>query len=206
MGEFLTNVITFLAILNPFALCLYLAGVMEDLSRREFFRVLLGACGISLVVFWLCSLFGEDILSGVIGVQPASMRVFGGLIFLAVGYGYAVKGYKQQEMLRGSLDELPSVIALPFMIGAGTVTQSILISKRIGPLHAGFAILISLAICLLAVVGFKLIRDTMRLKSERLFDRWVNILARLNGLLIGAISVEMIVNGLHSLWACEPPM
>jgi multiple antibiotic resistance protein len=192
--------IPFLAVLNPFALCLYLAEPMEDMHLRAFIRVVAGACGISLAVFSLFALTGEYLLRAWLGVHPAALRAFGGVIFLIVGYNYVVKGYRAATILRGSLDELPSAIALPFMVGAGTITQSILIGKQLAPLLSVATLAVGIAAAFLIVLLFKLIREHMRGQRERLFDRYVNILARINGLLIGAISVDMIVSALHALW------
>ena len=195
------SLIPFLAILNPFALCLYLVGVMEDLDKEAFLRVLIRACGISFAVFCVFGLAGEPFLVDLLGIRPDALRIFGGVIFFIVGYNYVVKGYRTNEMLRGSLDELPSAIALPFMIGAGTLTQSILIGKQhsmsVTILVISIGILVSFAI----VLVFKLIRDHMRGPKERVFERYVNIMVRINGLLIGAISTEMIISGVRNMWS-----
>ena len=200
MDAFLRDLIPFLAILNPFALSLYLAGVMEELTARQFLHVLLGACGISIVVFSLCALAGETMLVDWLGVRPSALRVFGGMIFFVVGYNYVLRGYRATEMLRGSAQALPSAIALPFMIGAGTITQSILIGKQ----HASPVVIALLAVGVGVsfgfVMAFKWLRDRMRGPREQVFDRYINILARLNGLVIGAVSTDMVVTGLHELW------
>lgn len=194
------SLIPFLAILNPFALCLYLVGTMEDLSMRAFLRVLAGACLISLSAFILCAVAGETILYHVLGVRIDAMRAFGGVIFFIVAYRYVMQGYRATEILRGSLEELPSAIALPYMIGAGTITQSILLGKQHNPIQSSIVLTAGMVLCFVAVVCFKLLRDRMRGARERIFDRYVNTLARINGLLIGAISTEMIVTGIEHLW------
>ena len=199
MDKIAGSLIPFLAILNPFALCLYLVGVMDDLSPRDFLRVLSWASIFSLIAFWLSALAGEPFLVDVLQVRPGALRAFGGIIFFVVAYNYVTKGYKTTEMLRGGLEELPSAIALPFMIGAGTITQAILLGKRHGPYISLLVLFIGLSISFLLVVAFKLIRDHLKEKRERVFDRYVNILSRINGLLIGAISTEMVVSGVREL-------
>lgn len=190
----------FIAILNPFALCLYLIGVMEDLDAGEFLRVFLLSCGIALVVFSVFALAGEALLLRVLGVHPAALRIFGGIIFFVIAYGYVTRGYRAAEMLRGPIDELPSAIALPYMIGAGTVTQAILVGKRhSGPAAVGL-IAAAIVFTALFVLAFNLIRHRITATNKPVFDRYINILARINGLLIGTISTEMIVNGLSVLW------
>lgn len=200
MDSFGGNLSAFLAILNPFALCLYLVGVVEDLDLRSFISVLVRACVLSLVVFWLFTVFGERLLTNVLHVTPEAMRAFSGVIFFMVGYTYVVKGFRAMELLRGSLDELPSAIALPYMIGAGTITQSVLTGKNLAMPWAMGVVLAGVLVSFVVVVCFKIVHDRMHGSREAVFYRYVNILARLNGLLIGAISVEMVVNGLRGLW------
>lgn len=192
--------LSFLAILNPFALCLYLAGAMDDLEKNEFTYVLLRASLVSLVVFWLFALAGEPLLVSVLNVSPEALRAFGGVVFFVVAYNYVTKGYRAAELLRGSLEELPSAIALPFMIGAGTITQAILLGKLHSPAASMILLFIGLAISFAVVIGFKLVRDRLKEARERVFERYVNVLSRINGLLIGAISTEMTITGLHNLW------
>ncbi len=203
MSPAVESFVTFVAILNPFALCLYLTGVMEELSSHQFVKVLIRACIISLVVFWVFGLMGESLLVGVLNIRPEALRVFGGALFFVVAYNYMVKGARAAQILRGNLDELPSAIALPFMIGAGTITQAILVGKKCSPPTGMVVLFAGVLFSFCVVLAFKALRDHMSKGREQVFTRYVNILTRLNGLLIGAISTEMIVSGIGALWAAK---
>lgn len=200
MPEIVRSLVGFLAILNPFALCLYVGGMTGDLRARRFVAILLSACAISFVVFSLFALAGEPLLIDGLSIHPGALRAFGGLVFLVVAYNYVMTGYRAAEQLRGSLEGLSSTIALPFMIGAGTITQSILIGKNHPKVMAVAILVIGIAVSFVIVVAFKWISDRVKGRREAVFERYVNILARINGLIIGAISIEMIVFGLRSLW------
>ncbi len=205
MMPIIHSVTGFLVILNPFALCLYLGGLIDELDTRTFAKVLARAGLISFGVFIIFAMGGEAILEDVLGLQAGALRVFGGLIFLVIAYNYTTRGYHATEMLRGSVEQLPSAIAMPFMIGAGTITQSILIGKA-HPHLTGIGVLaMGVAVAILVVLAFKLFRDRLRGAREHLFERYVNILARINGLLIGAVSISMIVTGIQGLWEEGPP-
>jgi len=200
MGQITAAILPFLAILNPFALCLYLVGVMDDLEPREFVKVLGPASMVSLAVFCVFAIGGEFPVEGLLGLDPASLRVFGGAIFFVVGYNYVTKGFRATELLRGSLDELPSAIALPFMIGAGTITQAMLIG-RTNSASVAIAVLASgVALSFVVVIGFMLVRHHLKGRHQRVFNRSTNILSRINGLMIGAISTQMVVYGARALW------
>ncbi|NQT50688.1 MarC family protein [bacterium] len=200
MEALLTSLVPFLAILNPFALCLYLAHVMEELPARHFVLVLSKAAGISFAVLAFFAVMGEPFLVDFLSVRPEAMRIFGGVLFFIVGYGYVTRGYKATELLRGTLEELPSEIAVPFMIGAGTITQAILLGKSLGASRAVLVLGLGMVISVVIVLAFRALRDRMKGERERVFERYVNLLSRLNGLVIGAISTDMVVTGVRRLW------
>jgi multiple antibiotic resistance protein len=102
--------------------------------------------------------------------------------------------------LRGSIEELPSEIAVPFMIGAGTITQAVLLGKTRGSVGAVIVLALGMAVSVAFVMAFKFVHDRMRGAREALFERYMNMLSRLNGLVIGAISTDMVVGGIHDLW------
>jgi small neutral amino acid transporter SnatA (MarC family) len=89
------------------------------------------------------------------------------------------------------------------MIGAGTITQSILIGEKNPGLVAILVIFIGIAISFVTVISLKFIRDRLSATTEGIFYKYVNILSRINGLIIGAVSTDMIVSGIHKLWVVE---
>jgi len=194
MSDAVTSGASFLAILNPFALSLYLWVLMTGIERAEFFRVLLQATLISLAIFCVFAVAGERMLD-LLGIDAGALRLFGGLVFLMIALKYVSHGYRAVESLRGSITELPSAIAVPFMIGAGTITQAILIGKR-HDLPIALTILAAvIALSLLVITAFYFINARLTPRYESAFNRYVNMLARLNGLIIGAFSVKMIFEG-----------
>jgi multiple antibiotic resistance protein len=204
MDNILTTLTSLLVILNPFALSLYLTGVMREVSSKDFSRILLMASGVSLAVFLVFAMSGTYLLEGVLGVKSNALRLFGGIIFFMVAYGYVTQGFKATLQYRGQLDELPSEIALPFMIGPGTITQSMIVGKEFDTQLTVVILASVVVISYVVVMGFKAIRDRMVGERERVFDRYVNILCRLNGLIIGALSIQMIVHSLQLLWLESP--
>jgi small neutral amino acid transporter SnatA (MarC family) len=86
------------------------------------------------------------------------------------------------------------------MIGAGTITQSILIGEHTSLSLTLLILLLGVAIAFAVLVVFKLATDHLKKRREDICYHYMDILARLNGLIIGAVSVQMIVFGLHALW------
>ena len=87
---------------------------------------------------------------------------------------------------------------MPFMIGPGTVSASVVISARLPMLNAAVVNLVTLALTVLLVIAIKIAHDYAKERKARIIDRYVEIVGRLSALLIGTIAVEMIFEGLGS--------
>ncbi len=112
-----------------------------------------------------------------------------------------VKGQLALLHLKEDLDDLASKIALPFMVGAGTISIVILLGES-GPWHlALLTLLLVLGLNHLLIVGLKELKDSIARKRFKVaFDKNMEILMRLNGFFIGAIGVDMIVTALTRLF------
>lgn len=195
------NLIEFLVLLNPFALFLYLLPIMKELDNKTFNRVLLKASFISLAVFVFFLLSGDFLIKDVFRINFDSFRIFGGIIIFTFAYLFIIKGEKALIKIRGDIDELASEIALPFMVGAGTISLSILTGLS-QPKINGFIILIStLTINFFIIIFLKKVREHIDKKKLRLvFDHNMEILLRITGFFVGAIGINMIVLGISQFF------
>ncbi|MFW6283469.1 MAG: MarC family protein [Minisyncoccales bacterium] len=197
----LSNIIALLAMLNPFALFMYLQPVMEDLEHKDFLKVLIKSTFISGTIFLMFLLTGRFIFEDFFQINFESFRIFGGVIIFAFAYFFIVNGQKAMIRLRGSLDDLASEIALPFMVGAGTISVVILMSYDMETFPAIIALGGVLFINYMIITVLKNIRDGIAKKKFRVaFDKNMSILLRLNGFFLGAIGIDMIMRGIMNLF------
>ncbi|MBD3263791.1 MAG: MarC family protein [Candidatus Omnitrophica bacterium] len=192
-------IIPFMVLLNPFALFIYLNSVIEELPRGDFFRVLVKATGISFIIFSIFAVFGTAIFEKIWSIRFESFRIFGGIVITAYALIFIIQGRTSFFTLKGTLDDLAAEIALPFMVGAATVSLSVVIGNSIPLSEAILAILIPLllnigVIMLLIVVKYDLLRNRTRV----VFDKVVVFFLRLNGFFVGAIGVNLIITGLEN--------
>jgi multiple antibiotic resistance protein len=186
--------------INPFALFLYLNPVMRALNDVDFRKVIIKAGAISFAVLMIFLLLGEVIFSTVLKIRFESFRIFGGIVLFSFAYMYIVKGQKALLTLKENLDDLASEIALPFMVGAGTISLTLVVSEQFEEIMGTLIVAISVAMCVLTILFLKQFRRG--LKKERLkvaFDKNMEILIRLNGFFVGAIGIDMIRSGIQSL-------
>lgn len=196
--DFVNSAILMLVLLNPLLMSAYLIDVIRGLETRLFIRVLVRAFAISGGVFLLFAWTGDVIFIRLLQVRFASFLVFGGLVFLIIAVRYMIAGANMIDTLRGPPEHLAGSIAMPFMIGPGTVSASVLTGARLPASFAAVAIIVALVTSCLLLVGFKLLHDWVKGRNEPLVERYVEIAGRVSALLIGTIAVEMMFKGVES--------
>lgn len=197
----LSEIIAFLVMLNPFALFIYLNPIMEELDNKAFMKVLFKASLISFLIFLVFLLLGDILFQKVFQINFESFRIFGGIVIFSFAYHYIVKGHKALITMKENLDDLASEIALPFMIGAGTISLTILMSHQNTMLKGILGLIIILIGNFLFIIFLKYIKEMLTKKKLKIaFDKHMEILLRLFGFFVGAIGINMIVTGVLNLF------
>lgn len=201
MTEFFQSVALMLVLLNPFLISLYLVDVLAKLSIRQFTAVLLRAGLIAAMVFCCFAVLGDAIFKQFVQAEFASFQIFGGIIFLLVGIQFVFQGPATLEMLRGESEYLAGAVAMPVLIGPGTISASMIVGKRMDPSIACLAVTLAIAISLITLWVLKVVHDSVRPRNERLVERYVETAGRVMALYVGTVAVEMIMRGLGTWFA-----
>jgi multiple antibiotic resistance protein len=200
---YVASLLLFLVLLNPFMMSVYLIDLITDLPRALFVRVLARGALISGAVFALFAWSGDALFSNVLHVRFASFQVFGGIIFLLIGARFVFSGADAMRAMRGQPEHIAGSIAMPFMIGPGTVSASVVVGARLPLLHAIGVICAALVLTVALVAAIKLAHDFLKERNARLIDRYMEIVGRISALLIGTFAVEMIFEGVGT-WLQDP--
>jgi len=193
---FLSSVTLLLMLLNPFLLIIYLTDLVKELGAGDFRRVLVRAGMISATVFIVFALLGDVLFSDILQARFASFQIFGGVVFLLIGIQFVFNGPGALSRMRGEPEHVAGSIALPIMIGPGTVSASILIGSRLSPLLAVIGIVLAVAVTVLVIVMLKRLHDFVRPRNEKLIERYIEVMGRVTALVVGTFSIEMIMQGL----------
>jgi len=188
----------FFVLLNPFLLSIYLLDIIRNTTVLAFARTLLLAAVISGTVFVFFSWIGEAFFTDILQVRFASFLIFGGIIFLIIGVRYALLASKSIEQLQGTARHVAGSVSVPFMIGPGTVSASIISGKRLSLINSSLVIGLSLFSVIACVVILKIIHDYIHKKYEPAVESYINITGRVSALIIGTIAVEMILKGIDA--------
>lgn len=196
----LNAIMLLFVLLNPFLMSVYLISLMRDLHGRVFVRVMLRAHIISAITFAMFALTGDRIFKEVFQVRFAAFLIFGGMVFLLIGIRAIFSGQLVLFETRGNPEHLAGSVAMPFMIGPGTISASVLIGSNLPLTQALSAVFIAIVASLVSISAFKYFHDKLQQHNERLLNRYVEIAGRVVALFTGSFAVDMIARGLEMLW------
>jgi len=199
MDPFIKSLALFLVLFNPFLMSIYLLDLIQDLNRNTFFKVLSRASIISAVVFMLFAWGGEAIFTDILQVKFEAFLIFGGIIIFLIAIDMVFTGSESIRRMRGGDPaRLSGSIAMPFMIGPGTISASVLAGNSLSLPMAITVIILSLILTVLMLMGLKHVFDIVKVRHTDLLERYIDITGRAGALLTGTIGVQMMLQGAKS--------
>ena len=206
--EIIKIILAFMVLINPFsALTLFLDSThgYSLNNRRKVARI---ACLTIFITISFFTLAGDTLLKA-LGISIGSFQLAGGiLVFLIAlnmmnGEGNPVKPDQENfdvDHLHGAPPTMAAAvvpIAIPMMIGPGGISTVIIYSSQVtGILQVSAILIAGLFISLFCYVALMAAGRISRL----LGDTGLNIMSRIMGMLLAAVSIEIIVNGLRTLF------
>jgi multiple antibiotic resistance protein len=169
------------------------AGMTPKARRAIAFRACAIAAGI-LVVF---ALAGEAVLN-FLGISMPAFRIAGGiLLFLTALEMLFERRQPRRQGQAGLHPDDPSVfpLALPLTAGPGAIATMILLTDGASPLGTAQAVGVMLAVIAVVLALFLLATPMER----ALGPTGINVATRLLGMLLAALSVQFVLDGLADL-------
>ncbi|ENU74381.1 hypothetical protein F977_01023 [Acinetobacter baumannii NIPH 2061] len=115
VSPYLHSFALFFSLLNPFLMSIYMIGLIRHSETKVFNKALIQGSLIAYIVFMLFAWGGEAIFSKYLNVRFEAFQIFGGLIFLVIGYRYVFQGADTIGEMRGAPEHLAGTIAMPYL-------------------------------------------------------------------------------------------
>lgn len=198
MTEFLKSTILLLVVLNPFALAVYLLDLFRHNSFSQVLLILARAAAIGGVVFGVFACSGEAVFSDILQIRFAAFQVFGGILFLVLALRFMLTGSQTLVALRGPPSQVAGAIAMPFLIGPGSVSAATMAGMRLPMLTAVLSIACALGAVVVVLAIFKACFDYVSTRNAGIVERYVDVASRVSAMMVGSIAVEMTFDGLEA--------
>lgn len=193
-----TAFVTMFVVIDPIGLTPMFLALTQGASVAHRRAIAIRACLTSVVILTLFAAFGEAVLQFV-GISMPAFRVAGGLLLFLTALDMLFE--RRTKRREGQADEDdgddPSVfpLAIPLIAGPGAIASMILLTGQ-RPGLEGLALVIGVMV---AVVALALVLFLSSGLLERALGKTgINVVTRLLGMLLAALSVQFVLDGLRA--------
>jgi multiple antibiotic resistance protein len=200
---YIKTLVGILAIVNPLGAIPVFLSLTGDRSQTEA-RSIARITGISVGLVLLISAWAGEGLLAFFGIGIPSFRAGGGLLILlmAIAMMHAkqsrAKRSPEEEDADSDKEDVAVVpLAIPLLAGPGAISLVVVESQRADNIPD--RLLISFCVVVVAVIVWMTLRLAEPI-GKRLGVTGLNIATRIMGLLLSAIGIQMIAEGLKQLF------
>jgi multiple antibiotic resistance protein len=198
-----TALVTLFVVVDPIGLAPTFLAVTDGLPRRARRDVAVRASLIAGAILIGTALIG-DLLLRALGISLPAFRIAGGLLLFAIAFEMVLgvrirrEGQEAEEAVEERVRNIAAFpLAIPLLAGPGAITATVLLSGRAdgNMLLVGLLLAVVVLVALASLAAFLLAG-----RLSRLLGLTGNIvLSRLLGVLLAALAVQYVVDGIRAL-------
>jgi multiple antibiotic resistance protein len=201
--EYVKFLIGLIAIIDPFGTIPILINLSNS-SKSVNLKKIASSAAITTVVVLEIALFTGDLFLRVFGISIGSFQVGGGILILLMAismmYGTMSRAKQTEEEARHLSDRESIAIVplgIPLLAGPGAISTVVLYAHLESSLQH-YAILSTTIILIACIVWLTLRAATMI--ADLMGTTGINVAKRIMGLILAALGIEFITNGLKLLF------
>ncbi len=202
MAFFLKAFVSLIAIMNPFSSVPIVISLVQDYSEKEI-RIIAFKAALYSAFILVFFLFTGDILFRFMGITLPAFKVGGGILLFLIALNLVYgefgkeKGKKHEieaALQRENIALIP--LAMPLLAGPGSITTVLILRASAKNIEDVALLLIAIILaCFIAFIVFALSYFLYNLLGKT----GINVLSRITGILLLAVSVQFITEGLKVL-------
>ena len=199
---YVSSLITFFVVIDPPGCAPIYAGLSAGASPANRRAMAIRAVLVASAILFVFALFGEDLLHA-LGISLASFRIAGGIMLFLIALEMVFEKRTQrredraQKILEAHEVEDVSIfpMAMPMIAGPGSIASVMLLMSRNHGIERIAVVLAALAtillLCLLALLAAGPIMRVLGAKIEA-------VITRLLGVLLAALAVQFVIDGVKA--------
>jgi multiple antibiotic resistance protein len=204
--EFLISaLVTLLVVVDPIGLVPTFLGITQGRSRAIRRQIALRACLIAGSILIGVALIGDWLLRQ-LGITLPAFRIAGGLLLFAVAFEMVLGLRLQRASKDAELaveehvhDVAAFPLAIPMMAGPGAITATLLLAGQAAYRPAWLAVLL---VVIVVAMGACLAAFAAAERIGRFLGVTANVvLSRLLGVILAALAVQYVVDGIRAVFA-----
>ncbi|HHB81537.1 MAG TPA: MarC family protein [Aliiroseovarius sp.] len=193
-----TAFFTLFVVIDPIGLTPMFIALTKGMTAHERRAVGIRAVVISAGILTLFALFGEAVL-GFMGISMPAFRIAGGALLFLTALDMLFERRTERRKGQAHADDDPSVfpLATPLIAGPGAMATMILLT---GSANGDWTIIAAMLGVMSAVLLAVLLAFFVGASVEKLLgDTGINVVTRLLGMLLAALAVQFVLDGLTEM-------
>ncbi|NML73538.1 MarC family protein [Rhizobium sp. S-51] len=193
---------TLLVTVDPPGLAPLFLGLTQGMTRGERKQVAVRGSLIAFAILAVFALFGAAIL-GALGISMGAFRIAGGLMLFAISFEmiFEKRNERKEKTTDAAItkDHIHNLavfpLAIPLIAGPGAISATVLIAGTMGDVVGKVQLILVIGACVALVF--------LALSLAERLNRFLGVtgralLTRLLGVLLSALSVQFVVDGVRS--------
>ena len=197
---YISSLITFFVVIDPPGCAPIFAGLTAGASAAHRRAMAVRAVLVAACILLVFALFGEALLGG-LGINLASFRIAGGMRLFLIALEMVFEKRTERREDRAAKVQAEHVedvsifpMAMPMIAGPGSIATVMLLGARHPGLEAHLVVLGAMAtILLLTLLALLAAGPIMRALGARIEA----VITRVLGVLLGALAVQFVMDGLQ---------
>jgi multiple antibiotic resistance protein len=203
---FASAFVTFFVVIDPPGCAPIYAGLSAGANAAERRAMAIRAVVVAGLILFGFALFGEALLSG-LGIELASFRIAGGIMLFLIALEMVFEKRTERREDRAAKVSAEQVdsdtfndvsifpMAMPMIAGPGSIATVMLLMSRTTGIERSAVVLAAMAAnLLLTLVALLAAGPLMRLLGHRIEA----VITRLLGVLLAALAVQFVIDGVQS--------
>jgi len=201
----ISALVTLLVVVDPLGLAPTFVAITEGFSQPLRIQVALRSSLIAGTILIGAALFGDWLLER-LAISLSAFRIAGGLLLFSIATEmvFGLRMRREGEAAEQAIEERARNIAafplaIPLMAGPGAITATVLLAGRAdgNPIALGLLLAVVVAVAACCFVAF-----LFSARLAKLLGVTANIvLSRLLGVILAALAVQYVVDGVRAIWS-----
>jgi multiple antibiotic resistance protein len=203
LAEYLKVFIAVFVLVNPLeGIPIYLAHT-QGMSNAQRLAIARTTSIAVAIILWVALAIGQLVLQ-LLGISVGAFTLAGGVIIFLIALKMALGPSGGDDKGSGPPDGSFAIVplAIPLLAGPGPISSVIVYASK-GITHHGASLAddLTLAVIILVVAGATFLSLAIADPTRRLLgDTGINVFTRVSGILVAAIAVGLVVEGLGMLY------
>jgi multiple antibiotic resistance protein len=197
---FLQYFVLYFVVIDPIGTTPLFLVVTKGLNAKDKNKVAFEGVLIATIVLLFFAFFGNYVLK-YLGISFSAFTIAGGVILflIALEMLFDIRSERKKRSINDKRDKISIFpIAIPLLAGPAAITSVIL---TISQAEGSYSLLIINIICLISVmlVSFVILRVFTKFQKF-INEKIINIFSRVIGIILAALSIQYILDGIKSFF------